>query len=624
MASIFFTFSLNIRTKIIQSIKIYNSISDLMENANRAIYFALQIIFLQNQLYVKYYPPRETLTEYSKIALKEIYFDYINIIKEISVYSVSLSSQNKNKIENYNLSLITLTEDLKNNITASKVINIIGEFAFAIYSFMNLENDEINFLDYNFNFILANYETLLLDDLGNYSNLFLDEISYLKSDLILIIIYSLCIFVIVYIISFYSQWKVITKIFIEQERATDIFFKINPEYILTAIKNCENFIELNQKDKTNPEYLISNPIINLSHEDITEYNSSTYDLESKSLLKSNIQLEFKIKKSSTMKRKKPRFCDTKKTDKYYMIPFQTFFLIFLSIIVYIVLIQLISYNHVFTLSDLYFLLLNQRTYLIKHYNYLRTLICYYAYRNSLDRIKEIYNHLQKDLKEALKKNQEIFDEIYKSIRNLNKEEKDIFNKLMNEDICDYLDQFVMQYNINCDDFADGIAHYGVYSSSIYTFQLILYIEMDFEKLLYNLDEKGYQYDEIRYRSDQINILYPEDKNLWEEYESMNPFLILNSDNFHSLALLIQQLIQSVSSSLCDFYKNRIIEIVDSLKIKIIMSQILFDSLLIIACYFFLIPRIIKKNREIKEEKNMLNIIPKNELDQILYNEEIRI
>ena len=55
-----------------------------------------------------------------------------------------------------------------------------------------------------------------------------------------------------------------------------------------------------------------------------------------------------------------------------------------------------------------------------------------------------------------------------------------------------------------------------------------------------------------------------------------------------------------------------------------MSQILFDSLLIIACYFFLIPRIIKKNREIKEEKNMLNIIPKNELDQILYNEEIRI
>ncbi len=148
--------------------------------------------------------------------------------------------------------------------------------------------------------------------------------------------------------------------------------------------------------------------------------------------------------------------------------------------------------------------------------------------------------------------------------------------------------------------------------------------MDFEKLLYNLDEKGYQYDEIRYRSDQINILYPEDKNLWEEYESMNPFLILNSDNFHSLALLIQQLIQSVSSSLCDFYKNRIIEIVDSLKIKIIMSQILFDSLLVIACYFFLIPRIIKKNREIKEEKNMLNIIPKNELDQILYNEEIRI
>ena len=625
MASIFFTFSLNIRTKIIQSIKIYNSISDLMENANRAIYFALQIIFLQNQLYVKYYPPRETLTEYSKIALKEIYFDYINIIKEISVYSVSVSSQNKNKIENYNLSLITLTEDLKNNITASKVINIIGEFAFAIYSFMNLENDEINFLDYNFNFILANYETLLLDDLGNYSNLFLDEISYLKSDLILIIIYSLCIFVIVYIISFYSQWKVITKIFIEQERATDIFFKINPEYILTAIKNCENFIELNQKDKTNPEYLISNPVINLSHEDITEYNSSTNDLESNSLLKqNNIQIEFKIRKNTTMKKTKTKFCDIKKTDKFYMVSFQFFIIILFSIILYIIFIQLFSYRYVFDLSNLYFLILNQRTFLIKYYNYFQTMSCYYAHRNSINWINKRYNHLQNNLKQALEENQEKFKEINLSLKKLNKKEQNIFNDLLNNDICEYINNYTKIYNYTCDDFADGIAHYGIYSSSIYAFQLILYLETDLENILYNLDKKGYQYDEIRYRSDQINILYPEDKNLWEEYESMNPFLILNSNNYHFLALIIQQLIHFASSYLSNYLKKKMVTIVDDIEIKIIFCQVSFYVLLIIAYYFFLIPRILRKNNEIKEEKNMLKIIPKNELEQILMKEDIRI
>ena len=48
------------------------------------------------------------------------------------------------------------------------------------------------------------------------------------------------------------------------------------------------------------------------------------------------------------------------------------------------------------------------------------------------------------------------------------------------------------------------------------------------------------------------------------------------------------------------------------------------GLLIIAYYFFLIPRILRKNNEIKEEKNMLKIIPKNELEQILMKEDIRI
>ena len=624
-ASFFFTYSFNIRTKITQSIIIHNSISDLMENANRAIYFAFQSIILQNKLYIRHYPSKEELNQYSRDGLKTIYNDYIQIIKDISVYSVSASSENKNKIDNYNLSLMTLTEDLKTNITDSKVINVIEEFAFAIYSFMNLDDEDINFLDYNFNFILANYETLLLDDLGNFSNIFLDEFSHLKKQLIVIITFCSCIFFNVYIISFYSQWKLITKIFIEQERATDIFFKINPEYILTAIKNCENFIELNQKDKTNPEYLVSNPIINLSQEDMNESYTYSNDLETNSLLKQkNIQMEFKIRKNTTIKKKISKFCDIKKTDKFYMISFQVFIIIFFVIIIYIIFIQLSSYKYVFDLSDLYFLILNQRTYLIKYYNYFQTISFYYAYRNSLERINKIYNNLRNDLQTALEQNQIKFNEINRFLKKIYKKDQKIFDELLNKDVCNYIKNFQDIYNIKCDDFADGIAHYGMYSSSIYAFQLILYLEMDLENLLYNLDKKGYKYNEIIFRSDQINILYPEDKNLWEEYESMNPILILNSDNYKSLAFLIQQLIQLASSYLSDYLKNKMIKIVDDIKIRIIFSQASIYALLIIACYFFLIPRILRKNDEMKEEKNMLKIIPKNELEQILIREDIRI
>ena len=67
-----------------------------------------------------------------------------------------------------------------------------------------------------------------------------------------------------------------------------------------------------------------------------------------------------------------------------------------------------------------------------------------------------------------------------------------------------------------------------------------------------------------------------------------------------------------------------LNIVDYIKIRIIFCQFFFYFLLVVACYFFLIPRILKKNEEMMEERNMLNIIPKNELEQILIKEDIRI
>ena len=362
-----------------------------MENANRAIYFAFQSIILQNKLYIRHYPSKEELNQYSRDGLKTIYNDYIQIIKDISVYSVSASSENKNKIDNYNLSLMTLTEDLKTNITDSKVINVIEEFAFAIYSFMNLDDEDINFLDYNFNFILANYETLLLDDLGNFSNIFLDEFSHLKKQLIVIITFCSCIFFNVYIISFYSQWKLITKIFIEQERATDIFFKINPEYILTAIKNCENFIELNQKDKSDPEHLVSYPHIQISQKENTEMNSSHQELETHHLI--NKKIQHGIEKRKTKESNNKIFSKTR-LDKNYMYSFSIPIFIYIIILIYIIIFQIKQYKNEFELSNLYFLLLNHRSFYVKYYNYIKTMLIYFGQRKTNYLIKNTFNKLK--------------------------------------------------------------------------------------------------------------------------------------------------------------------------------------------------------------------------------------
>jgi hypothetical protein len=313
-----------------------------------------------------------------------------------------------------------------------------------------------------------------------------------------------------------------------------------------------------------------------------------------------------------------------KTDKIYINYYIFFILIFIGIINFIIIIQKESYEYIFTLSNLYFLILNQRTFLIKYYNYFLTISCYYAHIKTNIRIKTIYNHLQIELKRAIKINQDMFNEIFNSFKKTKNKEKKIFSELMNEDVCKYINDYAKEYNLICDDFADGIAHYGLYTSSIYTFQLILYSFLKLEDLLNKLEIKGFKYDEIFYKSDTINELYPNDTNLWDEYESMNPILLMNQDYFHYLALLIQQLIQSASTYLSVFYKNKMNQLVNYVKIRIIICQIAFNFFLVVVYYFFLIPKILKKNEEMREEKNMLKIIPKNELKQILIKEDIRM
>ena len=473
--------------------------------------------------------------------------------------------------------------------------------------------------------MLTNYETLLIDNLENFSQIFLDEFVLLKKKLILIKIIMIIIYILIYILCFYLQYKIIQKIFDEQERATDIFFKINPEYLITAIKNCEIFIELNQKDKTNPEYLVSNPLINLSQNDINEFSSSFSDLETSNLLTKNFQKEFKIRKNTSIKKKIDKCCDMKKIDKFYIISYSCFIIIILIILFYIIIIQLISYQHIYNLSELYFLILNQRTYLIKYYNYLRTILCYYGFRYSIGLINKIYFFLKNDFKTVFHSNQLMFKTIYESFKKVNKNEKILFDKLINNNICEYINEFSKHYKVSCDEYADGISRYGIYSSSIYAYQIILYLFFELDNILNQLEIKGYKYNEVIQRSDIFNInFYPNDSSLWDDYKSLNPILLLNNQKTHDLVILIQQIIQGASSYLSSYYKKKMLNIVDYIKIRIIFCQFFFYFLLVVACYFFLIPRILKKNEEMMEERNMLNIIPKNELEQILIKEDIRI
>ena len=148
--------------------------------------------------------------------------------------------------------------------------------------------------------------------------------------------------------------------------------------------------------------------------------------------------------------------------------------------------------------------------------------------------------------------------------------------------------------------------------------------MKLKNILFKVKKKGFLYNEVFSPSDIINQLYPHDTNLYNDYINLNPFLILNSYKYHNLNILVEDLIQNSFGYLSDFLKEKMINVINSTQNQIIFFHIIFELLIIFAIYFFFLPNILKKNDEIREEKNMLKIIPKNELEQILIKENIRI
>ena len=620
MGIIYFIICLNIREKIIKSLGIHNSLSDLMQNGNIVYYFSYQLIIIQNSLFTNYYPPREHLKIEARDELLSLYNHVIQVIKEITIYTNSVTQKNKSKIKNFHLNLVSLNKNLKTNITKATVINILEEYAYSIFGMLHLEDEELSFTQKDFNFILSNYGTLLIEHLQEYCDIFIDEFNSVRNYLYVMTVIFLCCFSFVIICSFYLQIKIISQIILEQEKITNIFFKINPEYIINAIKNCENFIELNQKDKSDPEHLVSYPHIQISQKENTEMNSSHQELETHHLI--NKKIQHGIEKRKTKESNNKIFSKTR-LDKNYMYSFSLPIFIYIIILIYIIIFQIKQYKNEFELSNLYFLLLNHRSFYVKYYNYIKTMLIYFGQRKTNYLIKNTFNELKTFSDNLLEKNQELWNIIFNDLFFLKKNELELFNTIVFGNICSYFQNYSNSYQVSCEQIGDGIANYGLYTTSIYCFQLILYLQNNLEKILEEGEKKGYKYDEIYYKSDSINELFPEDKNLWEDYKSLNPFLLINNKKVHDLTILIQQITRNAFTGLRVMLRNKMNQIVLKVKENILFFAIGLFVILTSSTIILIIPKIVRKNIELIEEKNMLKIIPKNELELILIKEGIK-
>ena len=426
-------------TGINKLIDIQNSFSELMKNANNAFYFSFQSIVLQKSLYYNYNPLKSDLENTYNNNLKDIYNNVVHLLKAILSFYSSMKSSNRYRVDNYMVTYCSLTTtNYYRNCSEGYLFNLLEEFAFSIFSLYCTNNSELNFTNPYYNFIFVNYEYLLLDKLIDFEQIFIDEYNYRVKNLehlIIIIIIILVVFQILFIIGFI---KVNININKEEDRIFEIFFKINPQYIINAIKKCEKFIELNhvmQSDPNNekfielnhvmqsdPNNLVSNPVINILKE--SNEDETLLDNETTSLMTIDIN---QVQKNWEKNPNKIKLVNRKKIEFSFI---QKIIFLFLNVFIGLILINKYTKEHYNILSNYvngYLIILTQETYFVKLFNYYRTYLVYSFYRFKDDKIHQIYDSLHAQLTKAFEVNEHYYIEVMTISNSLNDYGKNLLN-----------------------------------------------------------------------------------------------------------------------------------------------------------------------------------------------------
>ncbi len=599
-------------TGINELINIQNKFSDLMKNANNAFYISFQSIVLQKSLYYNYNPLKSDLENTYNNNLKDIYNNVVHLLKAILSFYSSMKSSNRYRVDNYMVTYCSLTTtNYYRNCSEGYLFNLLEEFAFSIFSLYCTNNSELNFTNPYYNFIFVNYEYLLLDKLIDFEQIFIDEYNYRVKNLehlIIIITIVLAVFQILVILGFI---KINININKEEDRIFEIFFKINPQYIINAITKCEKFIELNHVMQSDPNNLVSNPVINVLKESTEE--ETNVDNENTSLMTFDIN---QIQKNWDKNPNKIKLINSKKIDFSFI---KKILFLFLNVLGGLILINQYTKRHYDTLSiyvNLYLVILYQETYFIRFFNYYRAYLIYSYYRFRDDKIYQIYISLHEELINSFEINEKYYIEIMTYANSLNEDGQNLIRSYYNDILCDYFADYGKTWNKTCKEVADNIANYGLWFAYNHQIQLLIFLVKRVDQLIEIGESKGYYYDEILYDSGFVNALYPKNEELYEDYLKYNPFNMINSNSTLYLTVLIENIVKPAIDGLRADITNEMRKLCDLVEEYSLILCIWSIAILTINYIIIFIPKIIRTDSQIKQGKAMLKIIPKEERDKI--------
>ena len=126
---------------------------------------------LHHNKYTNLYVSRELFTYSTREKLMYYYKETSNLI--LSFIDLSFSYNTKKKIYELSLDYYIITNKLEIKVYSGNFLNVIKEINFAVYSFVNSDEENLNFLNLNYNFIFYNTNTGIIGIINNIIEIFI-------------------------------------------------------------------------------------------------------------------------------------------------------------------------------------------------------------------------------------------------------------------------------------------------------------------------------------------------------------------------------------------------------------------------------------------------------------------
>ena len=589
---------------------IYNQ-CNLVNNIGVIRYYTFEYVVLKNPHYYNFFQSNRT-------KYRESIFDILNVLYNKSLDEIhnldynqeSFSENQKNKLNSLSVVMdiyykIYGNENGFNQINLSPD-NAIKEYIFSLFKFIISKDYEINFLNINFIFIQSNsmrLSEIILKKLEIYLDIMNSLINHIK--IIVYIIFGF--FFIVSIIVSTLTLLIKIKIIKEKEKYLGMFYKIDPEIVKFLFLKCEKYSKI-QINKDNP--INENNILEIGNEDEIDSLIDTKDNENNNYIKDKFH-------SMTIKKKNIKLgniCNNMEFKK--SIIFEVIFILILSIII-IILISILnnSYKYYQIYANLNYIIIEEERFLYLAINLIKLGIIesgnfssetYQNFVNLIPEITKNYSHIK-----------EIENKIHSTVieYNLPGNNSNILYSYATNNLCNFLQNFTIENNISCTDFAYNLSNYGL--STIHSFYFNSIIESGF--ICINLAEKAIlegnlYYDKYYGTSNYVDIYDNED------YAKNNPFSAINFDGLRDSNVIFTNLLNPLSNYLILIIFQNITQYDMDLKKLIVYFMIIFYAFLFLTYIFFIIPMIFKENKDLNKIKIILGVIPKIVLYEIIKTE----